>query len=60
MQNLLKIKQVASLLGVSRECLWLWLKQKKFPQGIRIGRSLRWRPETVEEFLKSKEAEVRS
>ncbi len=57
MQNLLKIKQVASLLGVSRECLWLWLKQKKFPQGIKIGRSVRWRPEAVEAFLKEKENE---
>ncbi|MCB9852398.1 MAG: AlpA family phage regulatory protein [Phycisphaerales bacterium] len=40
--KLLKVKEVAVRIGVSERAIWKWTQTRKFPQPIRISRSVRW------------------
>ena len=53
--KLLTIYDISRDFGVTRQSVQNWIRQKKFPKGLKIGGSRRWRPEAVEEFLKEKE-----
>lgn len=47
-------KEVLATVKVSRATLWKMLKAGDFPQPIRIGSALRWRPETVQAWIVSR------
>ena len=53
--NLLTIRDVARRLNLSVSTVRRLVREGKFPPPLRIGNSHRWRPEVVEEFLKSQE-----
>jgi len=50
---MLNANQLAELLGVSRRTIQLWEKSGKVPEPIRIGRTVRWRREEIEAWLKA-------
>lgn len=52
MDQLLTIQDLADKLQVSTRTITNWLEEKKLPRPIRIGRGLRWRPETIDNWLK--------
>ena len=56
-QNLLRVKDLQERLQLSRQGIYQMYKQKKLPKPLRIGRSIRWKPEAIEDFLKQKERE---
>lgn len=53
MKSLLNERQVAIILGLSRKTLSQWRWRKKGLQFIKIGRSIRYREEDIEEFLRT-------
>jgi predicted DNA-binding transcriptional regulator AlpA len=50
-RNLLRERQVAEWLRVSPSCLRMWRHRDWGPKYIKIGRSVRYRPEAVDEFI---------
>lgn len=55
MQRLLVAREAASLLSISERSLWTLTNSGQIPV-VRIGRSLRYRPETLLEWLEQREA----
>jgi excisionase family DNA binding protein len=49
--KLLTVDDVAELLKVSTRHVWKLLSAGRFPQPIRIGRSVRWRRADVENWI---------
>jgi len=39
----LSASQVAKRFGVSKDTIWRWKREGKFPKGVKIGGSTRWR-----------------
>ena len=56
MDKLLNEKQAAELLGVSPGTLSVWRATKRYPalRYIKVGASVRYSPEAIEEFLRSR------
>lgn len=38
----LSSSEILKMFQISRSSLWLWEKEKKFPQGFKIGRQKKW------------------
>ena len=54
-ERLLRVKEVASLIGVSRSTIYRMVEAGQFPQPIRIGpRASRWRLSEVLEWMTSR------
>ena len=54
-ERLLRAKEVAGLIGVSRSTLYRMVAAGQFPQPIRIGpRASRWRMSEVQEWMASR------
>lgn len=51
MQNLLSIRELAERLGLCRRTVARLVDGGKLPRPIRVGGSLRWRPEAIETWL---------
>ncbi len=51
MEPLLDANGLAALLGVSRKSLYDKLYRGFLPQGIKIGRLIRWKKEDIEAWL---------
>lgn len=49
--RLWSIEDLSEFLGVPVQTLYAWRKNGTGPKGIRVGRYVRWRPETVHEWL---------
>jgi excisionase family DNA binding protein len=49
--TLLSAEEVAAMLGVSERTLWRLLSAGKFPEPVRFGRSTRWRPADVKDWI---------
>lgn len=47
-------QQLADFLGVPLATLYQWRHRGEGPDGIRVGRHLRYRPEVVEAWLEGK------
>jgi excisionase family DNA binding protein len=43
--------EVATIFGVGRDTVYLWIKEGRLPPPIRIGRVIRWRREVIEKIL---------
>lgn len=57
--NLWAINAVADYLGVPKQTIYAWRQKGYGPQGFRVGKYLRWRPETVGEWTLALEREQR-
>lgn len=54
-EEYLTIKEVASLIGVSRNTLYCWQKDRDFPTALRVGiRAIRFRRSEVDEWLEAR------
>jgi len=49
--QLLTLKEVASKLRVSHRQVYLMVEEKRFPEPVRFGRSVRWREAAVDAFI---------
>jgi excisionase family DNA binding protein len=56
MEKLWTIDDVAQYLSVPRSTLYQWRSKGYGPNGIRIGRHVRYRPDDVQSWLASKAA----
>jgi excisionase family DNA binding protein len=54
-RSLLTSAEVCKLLGIHRETLYTWLKEYRFPAGIRVGRSHRFDPGEVCSWLEARQ-----
>jgi excisionase family DNA binding protein len=51
--KLLTKKQVLSLLNISANSLWRWVRAGRFPAGRMLGTQVRWDSREVEAFVAS-------
>jgi excisionase family DNA binding protein len=49
--RLLNVAEVAEILGLSERTVWRWRNQKRMPQGITIGRVVRWSYRAIMEWI---------
>lgn len=49
--QLLTAKQIAARLGVSLSTVRRWTREEVLPPPVRLGRLVRWSPETFEAWL---------
>jgi excisionase family DNA binding protein len=50
--HLMTLNEVAALIGVTRHTITAWVKQRRFPKPLRIGRRRRfWSRESVEQAI---------
>jgi len=50
MENLLNVKQVADLLGVSRATIYEWCSRRQIPH-LKVGRRTAFDPEEIKQWL---------
>lgn len=55
MDRLLSISETSQFLGISEKTLYRWAALRKGPAWIKIGRSIRYRPEAISAFLAANE-----
>lgn len=55
---LLKVEQVAKMLGLSERSVWRLTSTGEIPAPIKLGRSRRWSRKTIEDFVESKALEA--
>lgn len=48
----LKLRQVCSRIGYGKSWLWASVKHGRFPSPIRVGGSVRWVSEDVEQWMR--------
>lgn len=52
MTKLLSIKDVCKLINKDRRTLWVWVREGKFPQPLKMnGRTIGWKAETYIQWL---------
>jgi len=51
--KLLTIKEVIKIVGIKKSTLYKLIKEKKFPQQIKIGNLSRWRLSDIQEWIDS-------
>ncbi len=49
---LLRVEQVADIIGVSKRTVWRLVSGGQLPQPVSIGRCRRWKHADVEQFVK--------
>jgi len=55
---MMTVKDVAKALGVSERSVWRWSSDGTLPPGIKIGGSVRWSQQSVEDWLAKQEHEA--
>jgi excisionase family DNA binding protein len=55
---LLKVDQVALMLGLSERTVWRLVETGEIPRPIKLGRSVRWSRSTIERFVTQRAEEV--
>ncbi|MFC4373393.1 helix-turn-helix transcriptional regulator [Nocardia halotolerans] len=53
-----RIDELATYLDVPKDTIYEWRKSGLGPRAIKVGKSLRWRPKTVELWLDEREEEA--
>lgn len=54
-ERLLRIAKVQQRVGLGRSTIWLWIKQGRFPQGIKLSPSVTvWRESEINLFVSGK------
>jgi excisionase family DNA binding protein len=54
LEQYLTREEVAALLRVDPQTVSRWLRERKLPSPLRLGRQMLWRRETLEQFLAAK------
>ena len=50
--QILRVKEVARRLGISRSTLYVWIKEGRFPSPIRLGvRMVGWKDSDVNQWI---------
>lgn len=58
-KNLIRIKELANQLGVTKVTIWRWRKEGKLPAPIAISpRIVGWKKETLDEWLNEQVTEL--
>jgi len=53
-KKFMRIKEVVKVVSVSRSTIWLWVKENKFPEPIKLSpRCTVWLSEDIEAFMDS-------
>lgn len=55
---LLRVHEVAELLGLSERAVWQRASKGEIPAPQRLGRSVRWHRPTLENFLNEEQAKL--
>jgi len=56
---LLRAEEIANLLNIGLRTFWRWVAREKFPRpDLREGHVVRWRRQTVEDWLESRCSEI--
>jgi len=51
MGNFIRIKDVMKKTGIARSTIWLWIKQGKFPEPIKLSKRITvWDEKMIEEW----------
>ena len=59
-QSMVTREELAVLFRVDRQTISNWVKRKRLPPPLRVGRKLLWRNETLERFLSTMEGPARA
>jgi len=51
MAKLLRVGEVAALVGVSKSTIWRWCSEGLFPRPIKMGKTTRWDSNDVLGFI---------
>lgn len=52
MSNFLRITEVMKMTGIAKSTIWLWVKEEKFPQPIKLSpRITVWEQSKVQEWM---------
>lgn len=54
--TLLDVKEVAGFLNIGVSTVWRHVKSGDIPKPLKIGRSVRWRKSTLDDWLERQEA----
>ena len=55
MSNFLRVTQVARKIGIGKSTVWLWVKEGKLPEPIKLSpRITVWDESKIEEWIKAK------
>lgn len=57
-RELLTVEELAKLLRLGRRTIWRRISDQTLPPPIRIGRAVRFRRSTIEDWLQTKEEEI--
>ena len=50
-EDFLKTEDIIKKFGISKETLFNWRKQNKFPAPIKIGRRLLWKKSDIDDYI---------
>jgi len=55
MSNFLRITEVMKMTGIAKSTIWLWVREEKFPQPIKLSpRITVWEEEKIFSWMKNK------
>ncbi|TDA63243.1 AlpA family phage regulatory protein [Sulfuricurvum sp. IAE1] len=51
-ERLLRFREVQNKVALGRSTIWLWIKQGRFPQGMKLSQSVRvWHESEINRFI---------
>jgi prophage regulatory protein len=58
-ERFLRLPEVVRRVGISRSSVWLWVRQGRFPEPIRVGpRVTCWRQTEIDRWIEARVAEA--
>jgi len=53
--NLLRVEDVVKKTSIGKSTIWLWVKEKRFPQPIKLSERISvWKESDIDEWIESK------
>jgi len=53
MEQLLTIKEVVQIIGFKKSTIYKFIRENKFPQPLKFGKSSRWKKSEIELWIKN-------
>jgi len=54
MDTFIRVQQVANILGIGKSTVWLWVKQQRLPQPVRLSTRVSvWKSSEINHFINS-------
>lgn len=51
-EKMLRMKQILEMIPVQRSTIWIWTKEGRFPQPVKLGQAtVCWRLSDVQQFI---------